>query len=414
MDHFHYKNDKLFAEEVDVSLMAKQISTPFYCYSAATLERHYKVFSEGFSDNDALVCFAVKANSNISVLRVLANLGAGGDCVSKGEIYRCLKAGIPANKIVFSGVGKSKEEMVYALNENIFQFNVESEQELEILNDIACSLGKKARIAFRVNPEVDANTHDKIATGRKEDKFGIPWDRVVSIYQHALSLKYIEIQGIATHIGSQLTSLEPMQKAFEKVVGMTEQLIKIGVKIKTLDLGGGLGIPYNDENPPLPRDYANMVKDVTKNLNCKLIFEPGRLIAGNAGILVAKTILLKDSGHRKFLVIDAAMNDLIRPAMYNAYHEILPVINNDAMLYNMDVVGPICETGDVFGKDYRLPILKPNDLVAIRSCGAYGAVMSSYYNSRSMIAEVLVSGDSYKLIRKTENIEDFISRSEIF
>jgi diaminopimelate decarboxylase len=412
MDHFTYKNNELHAEEVAIKEIAKQVGTPFYCYSTATLTRHYNVFADAFKNVDATICFAVKANSNLSVLKTLANLGSGGDCVSEGEIRRCLAAGIPASKIVFSGVGKTKGEMTYALEQGIMQINVESEAELDSLNEVATSLGKKAPIAFRVNPDVDAGTHDKIATGRKEDKFGIPWEQVRDIYKKASAMDGIQIRGVATHIGSQLTSLEPFKKAFEKVATLVCDLKNDGYNITHLDLGGGLGIPYAQQEIPSPAQYAEAVIEITKDLDCKLAFEPGRLICGNAGILVSEVIYLKKTAHRNFLVIDAAMNDLLRPTLYNAHHEIVPVDQSNSTL-TMDVVGPICETGDVFTKDTELPDMQNGDLVAIRSCGAYGAVMSSEYNSRLLVPEVMVNGDKFAVIRPRESFEDMIKKDSI-
>lgn len=412
MDYFNYKNGELFAEDIAVSEIAKQVGTPFYCYSSATLERHYNVFANAFKDVKATIYFAVKANSNLSVLKTLANLGAGGDCVSGGEIRRCLAAGISAKKIVFSGVGKTKEELRFALENNIGQINVESYEELESLNEVANQMQIKAPIAFRINPDVDAGTHEKIATGRKEDKFGIAWDQVHDIYEKASKMDGIKIQGVATHIGSQLTSLEPFKNAFTKIVGLVKELKAKGHKITHLDLGGGLGIPYKEQEIPSPADYAAMTIETVKELDCELGFEPGRLICGNAGILVASVIYLKQTGHRNFLVIDAAMNDLIRPTLYDAHHEIIAVKEAKNNL-EMDIVGPICETGDVFAKNRKLPKLAPDDLVAIRSCGAYGAVMASEYNTRPIIPEVLVSGDKFSVIRKRETYDDILARDSI-
>ena len=409
MDHFTYKNGKLFAEECLVAKIAQDVGTPFYCYSRATLERHYNVFAKALEATNSLICFAVKANSNIAILKILADLGAGGDCVSEGEIRRCLKAGISADKIVFSGVGKTRAELKYALSINIMQINVESEQELDILNEVACSMGVKAPVSFRVNPNIDAGTHDKISTGRKEDKFGIDFDSARQIYKKAAAMESIYIRGVATHIGSQLTDLNPFAKAFEKINELVCKLRQDGHDIKYLDLGGGLGIPYETKIPPSPAEYADIVIKATKDLNCNLIFEPGRLIAGNAGILVSETILLKKTNNKNFLVIDAAMNDLIRPTLYDAYHDIIPVSEGEANI-TVDIVGPVCETGDVFAKNRILPELKPGDLIAIRSCGAYGAVMSSEYNSRPLIAEILVDSDRYAVIRNRPAYEDMFKR----
>ncbi|MCE3233082.1 MAG: lysA, partial [Rickettsiaceae bacterium] len=391
----------------------KQVGTPFYCYSTATLTRHYNVFADSFKSVNATICFAVKANSNLAVLKTLANLGAGGDCVSEGEIRRCLAAGIPASKIVFSGVGKTKAEMAYALKEGIMQINVESGAELDSLNEVAISLGKKAPVAFRVNPDIDAGSHDKITTGRKEDKFGIPWDEVRDIYKKASTMQGIEIRGVATHIGSQLTDLVPFQKAFTKVKDLVKTLKADGHNITHLDLGGGLGIPYKQQDVPSPAQYAEMTIEAVKELGCKLAFEPGRLICGNAGILVSEIIYLKKTSHKNFLVIDAAMNDLIRPTLYNAHHEIVPVDESNAQTLAMDIVGPICETGDVFAKNRYLPDLPEGSLIAIRSCGAYGAVMSSEYNSRLLIPEVMVNGDKFAVVRPRQSYDEMLARDSI-
>ncbi|MDA0781624.1 MAG: diaminopimelate decarboxylase [Rickettsiales bacterium] len=412
MDHFNYKNGELFAENVAIKEIAKKVGTPFYCYSTATLERHYNVFADALKDVNATICFAVKANSNLAVLKTLANLGAGGDCVSEGEIRRCLTAGIAADKIVFSGVGKTKSELVFALKNNVMQINVESEVELESLNEVASSLNVKAPVSFRVNPDIDAGTHDKISTGRKEDKFGISYEQAREIYSKAAKMEHIHIRGVATHIGSQLIELKPFKAAFAKIRSLVEDLRADGHNISHLDLGGGLGIPYKDQLPPSPDEYAKMVIEATDGLGCELAFEPGRLIAGNAGILVSEVIYLKKTAHRNFLVIDAAMNDLIRPTLYDAYHEIIPVDEKPNVL-QMDIVGPICETGDVFGKERKLPELIAGDLIAIRSCGAYGAVMSSEYNSRLLIPEVMVNDDKFAVIREREDYEDMLKKDKL-
>lgn len=411
MDHFNYKNGELYAENIAIKDIAAKVGTPFYCYSKATLLRHYNVFTEGFKGvkNEITVCYSVKSNSNLAVIKTLADAGSGGDCVSEGEIRRCLAAGIPAKKIIFAGVGKTRAEMRYALEQGILQFNVESEPELEILNEVALSLGTTAPIAFRVNPEVDAMTHDKISTGRKEDKFGVEWGHALTLYKRASDLEGIKIQGVAVHIGSQLSSLEPFRKAFEKVTWLVEELWKNGHDITLINLGGGLGIPYSNQTLPSPDAYAKMVMETVGKLGCHLAFEPGRVICGNAGILVASVIYLKHSSHKKFLIIDAAMNDLIRPALYDAHHEIVPVIKeSDYENFEMDVVGPVCESSDVFAKGRLLPALAPDDLVAIRSAGAYGAVMASTYNSRPLVPEVLVSGSKFKVIRKRQTYEELL------
>lgn len=414
MDHFSYLNGQLHAENVAITEIAKKIGTPFYCYSKATLTHHYDVFAKAFAGLETQICYAVKANDNVAILKEFAKLGSGGDCVSKGEIMRCLKAGIPADKIVFSGVGKTAEELRYALEQKVGQINVESEPELELLNSIAVSLNKKAAIAFRVNPDVDANTHHKIATGRSHDKFGISYETAREIYKKAASLPGIKIRSVAVHIGSQLSDLAPFEKAFTKIAALVEILRQDGHSITHLDLGGGLGIPYHDLVPPSPADYAAMVKRTVGHLGCKLVFEPGRLLVGNAGILVSKVIYLKKSGQNRFLIIDAAMNDLIRPALYEAYHQIIPVTEPTAATtsFHTDIVGPVCETGDVFGKERLLPELDSDDLIVIRSAGAYGSVMAGTYNSRPLLAEVMVDGDQTILIRKRQTLEELIERDE--
>jgi diaminopimelate decarboxylase len=413
MDHFTYKNGSLYAEDVAITDIAAAVGTPFYCYSTATLTRHYKVFAEAFQGVNATICFAVKANSNVAVITTLAKLGAGGDCVSEGEIRRCLAAGIPADKIVFSGIGKTRSEMAFALSQGIMQINIESEPELEALNEVALSLGKKANVAFRINPDIAAGTHDKISTGRKEDKFGIAWEQAMDIYEKAGQMKGIEVRGVATHIGSQLTNLTPFRNAFAKIKGLVKDLRAAGHNITRLDLGGGLGIPYREQVIPSPAEYAEMTIKEVKELGCDLVFEPGRLICGNAGILVSKVIYLKRTGHRDFLIIDAGMNDLIRPTLYDAYHDIIPVKETNDDKIPMDIVGPICETGDVFAKDRALPLMGADDLIALRSCGAYGAVMASEYNTRPIIPEVLVSGDKFAVIRKRESYEDILARDSV-
>jgi len=407
MDHFEYRNGELFAEDLKLSEIAEQVGTPFYCYSTATLERHFKVFSGAFDGVQSLVCYAVKANSNLAVIKTLAKLGAGADVVSEGELRRALEAGIPAEKIVFSGVGKQLHEMAYALEAGIHQFNVESEPEVKVLSEVATRLGKTAQIAFRVNPDVDAKTHAKISTGKAENKFGVPWQDVSRIYGDAAKLPGIEIKAVDVHIGSQLTDLEPFGNAFERVRELVMKLRAEGHDITRVDLGGGLGIPYDGNIPPGPESYATVALNSLGNLGCQLIFEPGRLIVGNAGILVSKVIYVKQGAERKFVILDAAMNDLIRPAMYEGYHQIDTILEPDAgtEFEAADVVGPVCETGDTFARERDLPLVEPEDLVAFRSAGAYGAVMASTYNTRPLVPEVLVSGDQYAVIRERPSLE---------
>lgn len=414
MDHFSYKKGILHAEDVAIPTIAAKVGTPFYCYSTATLTRHYNVFAEAFAAIPTTICFALKSNHNLAVIRTLAKQGAGADTVSEGEIRRAITAGVAPHKIVFSGVGKSRAELHYALSAGIGQFNVESREELTMLSEVAVSLGKTAPVAIRVNPNVDAITHDKITTGRKHDKFGVAWDQVMSAYALAASLPKLEIVGVTTHIGSQLTQLNPFQQAFKKITSLVEDLRAHGYAICRVDLGGGLGIPYNTETPPHPAEYAAMIMDTVRHLECELVMEPGRLIVGNAGILVSKVILVKDTGERVFVVLDAGMNDLMRPALYGSYHEIIPVIEQPkAALKAVDIVGPVCESSDVFARDRELPPLKENDVVAFRSAGAYGAVMSNSYNTRLPVPEVLVNGSDYAIIRPRLSYEDLFAQESM-
>lgn len=409
MDHFAYQNGAMLAEGVPVAEIAARIGTPFYCYSTATIERHYSVFAQAFQDTDALIAFALKSNSNQAVIRTLANLGAGADVVSEGEIRRALDAGIDPKKIVFSGMGKTKAELSFALAAGIYQFNVESEAELRTLNDVAQGMGKLAPIAVRVTPDVDGKTHAKITTGTKVSKFGIDWQDAREFYKIAAGLPGIEVKGISTHIGSQITDLKPFKQAFGRIVELVKLLRADGHTIERLDLGGGLGVPYGVEDPANPAEYAAMVKDLTRHLNCRLMFEPGRLIVANAGILVTSVIALKKTPAREFLIVDAAMNDLIRPSFYDAYHEIVAVkLPATQDRRSFDVVGPVCETGDVFARDRVLPVFGPGDLVAFRTAGAYGAVMSGTYNSRLLIPEVLVKGNQFSVIRRRQTYEELI------
>jgi diaminopimelate decarboxylase len=402
MNHFDYKDGALHAEAVALSAIAAEIGTPFYCYSSATLERHYRIFAAAMP-KDTLIAFSVKANGNLAVLKTLAKLGAGADVVSGGELKRALAAGIPGERIVFSGVGKTKTEMAAALKANIHQFNVESEVELYALDAVAGSLGVKAPVAFRVNPDVDAKTHAKISTGGAETKFGIPWNQVPAAYAAAAKLKNIAVTGIDVHIGSQITELDPFAAAFKRIGELAISLRAAGHAISRIDLGGGLGVPYRTDNlpPPDPAAYGALAAQVAATTGAKLIVEPGRLIAANAGVLVAGVIYVKQGENKQFLILDAAMNDLIRPAFYDAYHAIVPVTEPkpDSPWGRYDVVGPVCETSDIFAADRAMPQLKSDDLVAILSAGAYGAVMSSAYNARPPAAEVLVKGDQWAVVR---------------
>jgi len=417
LDHFFYKNGHLHAEDVALRDIAAAVGTPFYCYSTATLKRHYTLFTEALSPLPHLVCFAVKANSNVAVLKLLGDLGAGMDVVSGGEYLRAKAAGVPGERIVFSGVGKTREEMRLALGGGIRQFNVESEPELEALSEVATTMGIEAPIALRLNPDVDAKTHEKIATGRKEDKFGIPIARASEIYARAAQLAGIRVMGIDMHIGSQLTELAPFEAAYRKMADLTRQLRAEGHFIERLDLGGGLGIPYtrSNEAPPLPTDYGDMVKRVLGDLGCEIEIEPGRLISGNAGVMVSQVIYRKAGEEREFLIIDAAMNDLVRPSMYAAHHDIIP-INEPApgeAVAPVDIVGPVCESGDTFARQRNMPLLMAGDLVAFRSAGAYGAVMASEYNSRPLIPEVLVNEDHFAVIRPRPSFDDMLARDRI-
>ncbi len=417
MDHFLYRGGSLHAEDVALAEIAASVGTPFYCYSAATLTRHYQLFTEALSPLPHLVCFAIKSLSNVAVLKLLGDLGAGMDVVSGGEYLRAKAAGVPGNRIVFSGVGKTREEMRLALEGGIRQFNVESEPEMRALSEVATSLGVTAPIAIRVNPDVDAKTHAKIATGKKENKFGIPISRALNSYAEAASLPGLEIVGIDVHIGSQLTDLAPFEAAFRLVADLTETLRANGHAIRRLDLGGGLGIPYahSNEAPPLPTDYGAMIKRVLGHLDCEIEIEPGRLIAGNAGVLVSKVIYVKEGEERRFLILDAAMNDLVRPSMYDAHHDIVAISEPPpgAPTQPYDVVGPVCETGDTFARERELPLLAAGDLVAFRSAGAYGAVMASEYNSRPLVPEVLVKKDHFAVIRRRPSFDEILKRDSI-
>lgn len=417
MDHFFYKDGVLHAEHVRIPDIASEVGTPFYCYSTATLLRHFRLFDEALDGLPHLVCYAMKAASNQAILKTLAQAGAGMDVVSGGEYMRAKAAGVPGDRIVFSGVGKTREEMQIALEGGIRQFNVESEPEMAVLSEVASNLGLMAPITVRVNPDVDAKTHAKIATGKSENKFGIPIARAREVYAYAAQLPGIKAIGIDVHIGSQLTDLEPFRLAYQKVAELTEALRADGHEITRLDLGGGLGIPYarTNEAPPLPTDYGRMIKETVGHLGCEIEIEPGRLIAGNAGILVTKVIYVKSGEGRDFLILDGAMNDLIRPAMYEAYHDIIPVREPVAGVEQMafDIVGPVCESGDTFAKDRPMPPVSAGELVALRSAGAYGAVMASEYNTRPLVPEVLVHEHQFAVIRPRPTFDEMINRDSI-
>ena len=417
MDHFIYKKGELHAEEVPITKIAAQVGSPFYVYSTATLERHFRLFDEALAGLDHLVCYAMKAASNQAIIKTLAALGAGMDVVSGGEYMRAITAGVSPERIVFSGVGKTLSEMEMIISGGVRQVNVESEPEMELLNKIALNYGVQVPITVRVNPDVDAKTHAKIATGKSENKFGIPISRAREVYGYAASLKGLSIVGIDVHIGSQLTDLGPFAIAYRKVAELTQVLREDGHDIKRLDLGGGLGIPYSrsDEALPLPKDYGDMIKREVGHLGCEVEIEPGRLIAGNAGLLISSVIYVKEGEKRNFLIIDAAMNDLIRPAMYDALHEIVPVIEPPCgqKRKTYDVVGPVCESGDTFAKGCELANLDDGDLVAFRSAGAYGAVMSSEYNSRPLIPEVMVKEYEFAVIRPRPTLDEMINRDKL-
>ncbi len=417
MDHFLYRDGALFAEDVAIADIAAAVGTPFYVYSTATLLRHFHLFDEALGGMDHLVCYAMKANSNQAVLRTLAQAGAGMDVVSGGEYLRAKAAGVPGDKIVFSGVGKTAAEIRLALEGGIRQFNVESEPEMIVLDATARAMGVTAPISIRVNPDVDAKTHAKIATGKSENKFGIPIARAREVYAMAAAMEGLQIIGIDVHIGSQLTDLEPYRLAYQKVAELTEILRADGHTITRLDLGGGLGIPYarSNEAPPLPTDYGKIVRETLGHLDCEIEIEPGRLIAGNAGLMVSEVIYVKEGEGREFLILDGAMNDLIRPAMYDAHHDIIPVVEPAPGTEQspIDIVGPVCESGDTFAKQRLMPPLSAGDLVAFRSAGAYGAVMASEYNSRPMIPEVLVHGDQFAVIRARPTFDEMINRDTI-
>ena len=417
MRHFDYRNGGLCAEAVDLTALAQAVGTPFYCYSTATLERHYRVFSDAFADVKAVVCYAMKANSNQSILKTLARLGAGADVVSGGELQRALAAGIPPAKILFSGVGKTAAELEYALAAGIHSINVESENELDLLSRIAAASGRTARISVRVNPDVDARTHAKIATGKSENKFGIPLSRAPQVYAHAARLPGIAVCGVDMHIGSQITDLAPLSDAFTLLAELVRSLRADGHPISHIDFGGGLGIPYHAdrEAPPLPSAYAEVVKRAVKGLDCTLLFEPGRLLVGNAGILVTRVLYVKRGEAKTFVVVDAAMNDLVRPTLYEAHHDILPVreAGASAPMILADVVGPVCETGDYLALDRTLPEPKEGDLLAVMTAGAYGAVQAGTYNTRALVSEVLVNGAQYAIVRPRMEVADIIALDRI-
>jgi len=417
MHHFAYRDGVMHAEDVDLRAIARAVGTPFYCYSSATIERHFRVFSEAFADTPSLVCYAMKANSNQGVIATLARLGAGMDVVSEGELRRARAAGVPGERIIFSGVGKTRGEMAYALDEDILCFNVESEPELEALSQVAAGRGRTARIALRVNPDVDARTHAKISTGKSENKFGVPISRAREVYARAKRLPGVTVTGVDMHIGSQIIDLAPFDEAFALLADFVGALRADGHAIDHIDLGGGLGVPYrwNNEPPPHPDAYAEIVRRRAGALGCKLYFEPGRLIVGNAGVLVTSVIYVKEGADKNFVIVDAAMNDLIRPTLYDAHHEILAVVEPKlaARRFRADVVGPVCESGDYLALDRELAAPAAGDLLAVMTAGAYGAVQAGTYNSRLLIPEVLTKGGDYAVVRPRPTYEDLIGLDKI-
>jgi diaminopimelate decarboxylase len=412
MHHFTYQNGTLHAEDVNIAELAEDVETPFYCYSTATLTRHHQVLKAAFHDLDLTICYAMKANSNQAVIKTLADLGAGMDVVSEGELRRARAVGVPARKIVFSGVGKTAAEMSYALREGIACFNVESEPELELLSDVARRLSETATISIRVNPDVDARTHAKITTGKSENKFGIPMSRAREVYARAALLPGLRISGVDVHIGSQITTLEPYREAYTLLADLVQQLREDGHDITHVDFGGGLGVPYRGTNdvPPHPDEYAAVVRETLGHLDCKFIMEPGRMVAGNAGILVARVIYVKQEAGKRFIIVDAAMNDLIRPTLYDAWHDIVPVSKPlEASTTSIaDVVGPVCESGDYLAQNRQMPPVQAGDLIAVMTAGAYGAVQSGTYNSRLLVPEVLVNGEHFAIVRPRQTYEALI------
>jgi len=414
MHHFQYRDDVLHCEEMPIPTISREVGTPFYCYSHATLTRHFRVFDEAFAPIPHLICFALKANSNLSILKLFGGMGGGADVVSGGELFRALRAGIPPDRIVYAGVGKSREEIAYALKSDILMFNVESSQELQVISDVASNMGVEARVALRINPDVDPRTHPYISTGLRKSKFGIDISQAVEAYELARELPRVRVVGIHQHIGSQITEVGPFVDALAKIAALIPELRALGVDIRYLDVGGGLGITYKDEEPPIPQVFAEALIGVVKDLDCTIVLEPGRVIVGNAGILVTRVLYTKRTASKDFVVVDAGMNDLIRPSLYGSYHAIIPVhrVERTPNL-TADVVGPICESGDFLAKDRELPAVQPGDLLAVMSAGAYGFTMASNYNARPRLPEVLGNGDGYLFIRRREGYEDLIRGEEI-
>jgi diaminopimelate decarboxylase len=414
MHDFHYQGDELFCEEVPIRQITEQVGTPCYIYSHRTLIRHFHAFDQAFNAIPHIVAFAMKSNSNLTVLRLLAREGSGADIVSGGELFRALTAGMAPNKIVFAGVGKSKEEIRYALESEILMFNVESPGELQQINEVAGSMGLRAKVALRINPDIDPQTHPYISTGLKKSKFGIGADRALEEFDAAGNLPHIEVVGVHSHIGSQLTQVTPFVDALKKAIALIQTLQAKGVHIQYLNIGGGLGITYSDETPPHPKELAEAISPLLQTISCQIIMEPGRSIVGNAGILVTKVLYNKEGADKHFVIVDAAMNDLLRPSLYDAHHDIQPVIKKESSVINtVDVVGPICESGDFLAKDRKMPQSQPGDLLAVMSAGAYGFTMASNYNSRPRVPEVLVKGKDITVIRKRETYEDLIRGESI-
>ncbi len=413
MHHFNYQGDELYCEGVPLRIIARDAGTPCYVYSSATLQHHFNVFDGAFGGAPHLTCYSVKANSSLAVLGLFAALGGGADIVSGGELFRARRAGIPADRIVYSGVGKSRDEIDYALSENILMFNIESIQELDVINTRAAALGSKARIALRVNPDVDPKTHPYISTGLKKNKFGVDIEEALKTYARARELDHIEILGIDCHIGSQLTDTAPFIEALKRLKLLVNRLKKDGIEVRYLDLGGGLGIPYLNETPPQPREYAQAIIDELRNMACTLILEPGRVLVGNAGVMLTQVLYEKKTPSKQFMIVDAGMNDLIRPSLYGAYHHIQPIEKKDRKSAVVDVVGPICESSDFIARDRELPEMIPGEVMAVMSAGAYGFSMSSNYNSRPRAAEVMVKGDRFHIIRKRESWEDLVQNESV-
>ena len=413
MHHFEYKNNELYCEGVPVRLIVEKAGTPVYIYSYNTMFRHYNAFAQAFSSIPHIICYSVKANSNISVIGSFLRMGSGLDIVSKGELYRATIAGADPQKIVFSGVGKKEDEIKFALEKNILMFNVESEAELYKINAVAGCLNKKAPVALRVNPDIDPQTHPYISTGMKENKFGINIDKAEELYSVAQKMNYIDIVGIDFHIGSQLTKMEPFTDALDKLKTLVEKLRHNSIGIKYIDIGGGLGITYDKETPPKPEEYAGHIKKSIKDLNCTLIVEPGRALVGNAGILVASVIYLKQNEYKNFIIVDASMTDLIRPALYSSYQNVIPVVKTDNETITADIVGPVCESSDFMAKNRSIVKPEPNDLIAVMSCGAYGFSMASNYNSRPRAAEIMVKENEFTIIRNRETLEELIQNEKL-